>query len=85
MKFGVAKLPASFCNNTEKSLNVKKNNNKELSSIEDRKVNTNLCYDGRKSFLTWQIQCRRYGGPCLTFWFSKNTFLEQHVTKEKRQ
>ena len=46
-----------------KSLNAKKknNNNKELSSVGDRKVSENLCYDGRKSFVTWQIQCRRYG------------------------
>ena len=31
--------------------------NKELNSIEDRKVNklTNFCLDGRKMFVTWQI------------------------------
>ena len=23
--------------------------------MKDRKVNKNLCYDGRKSFVTWQI------------------------------
>ena len=50
MKFGIAKLPNTFCKTTKKKLKRKKNNNKELSSIEDRKVNTNLCYDGRKRF-----------------------------------
>ena len=37
MKFGIAKLPQSFYKDTEKTLNAKKNN-KELSSIEDRKA-----------------------------------------------
>ena len=52
MKFGRAKLPKTFYKNTEKKFKCKKNTNKELSLIEDRKVNTNLCYDGRKSFAT---------------------------------
>ena len=29
---------------------MQKNNNKESSSIEDRKVNTNLGHDGKKKF-----------------------------------
>ena len=49
MEFGIAKLPMTFQKHTNRSLNAKqqKNNNKELSSIEERKVNTNLSYDGK--------------------------------------
>ena len=46
MTFGIAKLPKTFYKNTAKTLYAKK----RLTSIEDRKVNTNLCYNGRKSF-----------------------------------
>ena len=54
MKYGIAKLPQTFYKNTEKkSLNAKK---QIISSIEDRKVNTSLCYDRRKSFITWQVR-----------------------------
>ena len=28
--------------------------NEDLSSIVDQKVNTNLCYNGKTSFVTWQ-------------------------------
>ena len=56
MKFSIAKLQKNILKTYQKSLKAKhKNNkNKELSSIEERKVNTNLCYNG-KSFVTWQI------------------------------
>ena len=86
MKFGTAELPKTFYKNTEKSLNAKKKNNKELSSFEDRKVNTNFCYGQRKSFVTWQIQCRCCGGQGgLTFHFGllKLRFLEHHVRSKK--
>ena len=79
MKFGIAKLPKTFYKNTEKKFKRKKNNSKELSSIKDRKVNTNFCYGGRKSFITWQIQWRCYvgpRGPYASTWFTKHTFLE---------
>ena len=46
-------------------------------------MNTNLCYDGRKSFITWQIQRRHFGGACPPFWLTKNTYLEHHVTTRK--
>ena len=46
-----------------KNLYAKKKNNKELSSFEDRKVNTNFCYSERKSFVTLQVQCHCYGRP----------------------
>ena len=89
MNFGIAKLPKTFYKKTppkkKKKLNAKENN-KELSSIEDRKVHTNLCVDSRKSFVTWQIQCRRYGGPGeghLPFWWTKKLFLEHHVKTRK--
>ena len=57
MKFGVAKLPKTFYKNAAKKFKPKKHNNKELSSIDDGKVNPNFCYSGRKSFATWQVQC----------------------------
>ena len=46
MKFGIAKLPKTFYKNTEKSLYAKKNNEKDLSSFQNRKVpvNTKFCY-----------------------------------------
>ena len=51
MKFGIAKLPQELYKNIEKKFKrTQRNNNKELSSIEDRKVNTNLRNDGRKKF-----------------------------------
>ena len=53
--------------NYQKKVLTQKNNNKELSLTESKKINTNLCYDRRKSFVIWQIQCRRHGGsgePC---------------------
>ena len=54
MKFGIAQLPKIFYkNNEKKKFKLKKESNKELSSIEDRKVHTKFCYDGRKSFATW--------------------------------
>ena len=79
MKFGIAKLPKTCYKSTEKRLNAKKNNNnKEVSSIEDRKEHTNFCYGGRKSFFIRQIQCRYYGGPGGPYppsWFTKSTFF----------
>ena len=78
MKFGITKQPKTFYKNTEKSLNAKKNNYKELSSIEGRNVNTSLCYDRTKSFITLQNWSRRYGvarGPCPPVWLTKNTFF----------
>ena len=39
-----------------------------------------------KVFVTWQIQCRRYGGPegpCSQFWFTENTFLETSCKDKK--
>ena len=86
MKFGPVKLPKTFYKNTEKSLNAKKNNNKELSLFEDRNVNTNFCYSGRKSFATWQVQCHCYGGPWRPYppsWVTKIRFLEHHVRSKK--
>ena len=81
MKFGIAKLPKTFYKNTERKFKRKKsnNNNKALSSIENRKVNTNPSYDGRKSFVTWQIQCRHYwrlGRPCLFLVLLKYVFCD---------
>ena len=64
--------------------NVKRKNNEKVSTIKDRKVNTNVCYKGRKSFVTWQIQCRHYGGPCTPhFGLLKIHFLERHVMTRK--
>ena len=58
---------------------------KELSSIEDRKSKLIFITKEKNSFLTLQIQCRRYHGPrgpCPPFWFIKNTFLEHYVTRK---
>ena len=55
MEFGIAKLPKTFYKNTEKNFKREKSYNKELRSFKDRKVNTNLCYSGRISFVTWQV------------------------------
>ena len=41
MKFGIAKLTKTFYKNIKKSLNAKDNNNKDIRSIEDTKVNKN--------------------------------------------
>ena len=73
----MAKLSQKHFNkNMEKSLNAKtENNNKEFSSIADRKINTNLCYDGGKSFVILQIQSRRYRGPCPHFGLQKILFF----------
>ena len=76
MKFGISKLPKTFYKNTEKKFKLKQQNKQESSSIEDRKVNTNFCYDRRKSFVTGQIQCCHCGGPgglASPFWSTKNT------------
>ena len=69
----------------KKSLNAK-NSNKELSSFEDRKVHTNFCYGGRKSFVTWQIQCHcsgGAGGPNPHLGLQKIRFFEHHVRSRK--
>ena len=29
----------------------------------------------KKKFCHWQIQHRRYGGPCSSVWFTENTLL----------
>ena len=78
MKIGIAKLPKIFYKDTENKLKRRKINNKELSSIKNRKVSANFGYGGRKSFVTWQIQCRCYGGPAGPYppsWFTKNTYF----------
>ena len=78
MKFGIVKLPKTFCKNTEKKYKRKKSNNKELSSFEDRNVNTNFCYCGRKSFVTLQAQCHCCGEPERPYhlcWFTKIRFF----------
>ena len=57
-----------------------KKTSKNLSAIEDRKVNTK-CLLRWKSFVTWQIQCRCYGGPggfTLHLGLLKLRFLEHH-------
>ena len=85
MKFGIAKLPKTFYKNTKKKLRRKKNN-KELASFEDRNINTNFCYSGRKSFGTWQVQCHCYrgpGGPYPPSSLTKIRFLEHHVRSRK--
>ena len=69
MEFGMAKLPKTFYKNTEKWFKSKK----KLSSIKDRKVNTSIHYNGRKSFVTRQIQCRHTRGLAHAFWCTKNT------------
>ena len=53
-EIGIAKQPKKISKRSI-SLNAKKKNNKELSSIEDRIANTNVCCDGKKIFVTWQI------------------------------
>ena len=66
MKFGIAKLAQSFYKDTEKKFNPpppKKKKYKELSLIEDRKAKQIFVTKEKKSFLTLQIQCRRYYGP----------------------
>ena len=86
MEFGIAKLPKSFYKNTEKNFKREKSNNKELRSFKDRKVNTNLCYSGRISFVTWQVQCHCCGGPRGPYppsWCTKIVFLEHHVRSRK--
>ena len=86
MKFGSAKLPKTFTTIPHKNFKRKKNSsNKELSLIENRKVNTNLCCDGRKNFVTRKIQCRRYVGPESRPHFGslKILILEHHVTTRK--
>ena len=60
MKLGIAKLPKTFYKNTKKNFKRQKNNKELFSSFKDRKVNANFCYGERKSFVTWQIQCRCY-------------------------
>ena len=75
-----------FYKNTEKKFKRKKNNNKHLRSIKDRKVNTNFCYGERNSFFTWQIQCRCYGGQgglALQLGLLKIRFSEHHVRSRK--
>ena len=86
MKFGIAKLPKTSYKNTEKKLKRKKNYSKELSSIENRKSNTNRCYDSRKKFchlansrpLLWGPE-----GPCHHFGSLKILVLEHHATTRK--
>ena len=82
VKFCIAKQPKTFYKNTEEKFKCKKKN-KEFSSFENRKVHTNFCYGGRKSFVTWQIQYHCYGGPYPPSWFTKNMFLEHHVRSRK--
>ena len=67
---------------------MQKNNNKELSSFENRKVNTNFCYGGRKSYFLWQIQrhcygMQRGGGLTLHLGLLKMRFLEHRVRSRK--
>ena len=84
MKFDIAKLPQSFYKDTEKKFKRKKNNT-ELSLIEDRKAKQIFVTKEENSFFTLQIHCRRYRGPrgpCPPFWFTKNTFLKNCVTKK---
>ena len=49
MKFGIGKLPQSFYRDTEKNFKRKKSS-KELSPIDDRKVNANLCHNSKIFF-----------------------------------
>ena len=86
MKYSVAQVPKIFYKNTEKKFKRKKNNYKELSSFEDRKVNANFCSGGKKGFVTWQIQCRCYGGQGGLFLYLgllKLRFLEHHARSIK--
>ena len=82
MQLDVAKLAKTFYKNTDKKVQTQKKN-KELSSIEDRKVNNKSLLRWKKKFVTCQIQCRRYGGPCLLFWFTKNTFFATSCNNKK--
>ena len=63
---------------------MQKYNNKELSSIEDKKVNTNLCYDGRKRFyhLASSVPSLRGALPHILV-NQKLFFLEHHATTRK--
>ena len=60
-----------------------KRKKKKLNSVENREVNTNLCYGGRKSFVTWQIKCRRCDVLCPHCGLLKIPFLEYHVMTKK--
>ena len=71
---------------------MQKNNNKELSSIEDRKVKyTNLCYDERKRFchLTNSVLSLRGqsggGGACPHFSLPKILFWKIMQRQDKQQ
>ena len=85
MKFWYTKLPKTFYKNTEKSLNAKKYN-KELSSIEDRKVSTNFIAVEEKVFslgIFRAVATGGQGGPSPPSWFTENTFLQHHVRSRK--
>ena len=53
MKFDIAKLPKNISQKYRKNFKRKENENNslEFGSIEDKKVNINLCYDKRKKVL----------------------------------
>ena len=83
MKFGIAKLPKTFLQRYQKKFKRKKNNNKELSSTKDRKVNTNLCYDGKKSFDLGKFSPVASEDLAPPFPFNKNTFFETSCNDKK--
>ena len=87
MKFGRAKLPKIFHKNAEKKFKRKKNNNKELSSFENGKVNANFCYGGEKVFSLGKFsavatECQ--GRPYPPSWFTKNTFFLEHRVRPRK-
>ena len=87
MKFGIAKLPQSFYKDTEKNFKRKKSN-KELSLIDDRKVNANLCHDRKNFFSLFKLSAVAFGGATGNlgppFWFIK-IFFWNIMFQENRQ
>ena len=61
MKLGIAKLPQSFYKATEKNFKCKKNN-KELSSIEDRKAKQIFVTNEENSFSLCKFNAVAIGG-----------------------
>ena len=92
MKFSVRSQTAkNILQKYGKKFKRKKNNNNELSSIEDKKVKyTNLCYDERKTFchLTNSVpslQGQSGGGACPHFSLPKILFWKIMQRQDNRQ